>query len=505
MKKHDKRAPLIFAAITGMCATACPDDSNPQASDTVAGTTTTGLTTTTVPTTSASDSVDGTTSTSVGESSTITTDVPTESTVSDTTSLGSDTSATATTADTTATTDTTSGGPPSCGEEPPAGFVGPFDATCKTEPQIGSFTPVVEWSKSAFTSLPNFKEAMATPIVAPLTDDDGDGVYGSDGDIPTVLFATFANGNYSSQGVVRAIAGDGSKEILAVPGIGACSGLAAGDIDNDGIVEIVGITLAGAAIALEHDGTVKWTSAAYPDDLGSPFLSTPSIADMDGDGNPEIIMGRVILDNDGGLRGKGLYGTGAAPFGSASFAVDVDADGVLEVVVGDALYRPDGTAIWNIPDPDGYPAVADFDLDGNPEIVVVAASADQVRLQSAAGDILWTVANPALKGGPPTVADFDGDGLPEIGVAGKSGYVVFDSDGAVLWQQPTQDDSASTGSAVFDFEGDGVAEVVYADEANLFVYSGTDGAVKLLYDGHNNGTLLEYPVVADVDNDGHVA
>jgi hypothetical protein len=504
MTKHDKRAPRIFAtAIAGLCAAACGDNSDPQASDTVGGTTTTGLTTTmTVPTTSASDS----STTSVGEPMTMATAVPTESTesnestASDTTSLSSDTSATDTIPD---TTDSTSGGTPFCSEEPPEGFVGPSDATCKTEPQIGSFTPVVEWSMAAFASMPAYNQAMATPIVAPLTDDDGDGVYGSDGDLPAVLFATFTGENYTSQGVLRAIAGDGSKEIFGVPGIGACSGLAAGDLDNDGIVEIVGITLTGAARAFEHDGTAKWTSAAYPDDLGATFLSTPSIADMDGDGNPEIIMGRVILNNDGSLRGKGMYGTGAAPFGSSSFAVDTDDDGVQEVVVGNALYRPDGTAIWDIPDPDGYPAVADFDLDGGPEIVVVAA--EEIRLQSALGDILWTIDNPAMKGGPPTIADFDGDGLPEIGVAGGSGYVVFDTDGAVLWQQPTQDGSAATGSAVYDFEGDGVAEVVYADEINLYVYSGIDGAVKLLYDGHNNGTLIESPIVADIDNDGYVA
>ena len=54
-------------------------------------------------------------------------------------------------------------------------------------------------------------------------------------------------------------------------------------------------------------------------------------------------------------------------------------------------------------------------------------------------------------------------------------------------------------------EGDGIADVVYADEINLYVYSGTDGAVKLLYAAHDSGTIIEYPIVADVDNDGDVA
>ena len=52
------------------------------------------------------------------------------------------------------------------------------------------------------------------------------------------------------------------------------------------------------------------------------------------------------------------------------------------------------------------------------------------------------------------------------------------------------------------FEGDGSADVVYADELTLWVYDGATGAVKLQEDGHASGTLYEYPLVVDVDNDG---
>jgi hypothetical protein len=55
---------------------------------------------------------------------------------------------------------------------------------------------------------------------------------------------------------------------------------------------------------------------------------------------------------------------------------------------------------------------------------------------------------------------------------------------------------------VFDFEGDGAAEVVYADEHTLWIYDGTTGAVELEMTGHASGTLMEYPLIADVDNDG---
>jgi hypothetical protein len=88
-------------------------------------------------------------------------------------------------------------------------------------------------------------------------------------------------------------------------------------------------------------------------------------------------------------------------------------------------------------------------------------------------------------------------------VAGKAYYSLFDTDGAVLWSNPVSDYSSSiTGSSVFDFEGDGASEVVYADEYTLWVFDGASGAVLMEQEGHASGTLIEYPLIADVDNDG---
>jgi hypothetical protein len=389
-----------------------------------------------------------------------------------------------------------------CGDEPPAGYVGDFDPACKSEPQVGVFKPVVEWKKVDWTVNPAAKAVMMAPIVVSLSDDNMDGKIDGD-DMPDIAYVSF-NGPQDQPGTVRAISGDGSKELWsAVGGLCATSGLAAGDLDGDGVVELVGVTSSLQVRAFEHDGTIKWTTAAsYAADMKLCY-STPAIADMDGDGSPEVIVGRLILDAAGNERGKGMFGVGAAGFSSASFAADIDGDGKQEVVVGNALYRVDGSAIWSNGQTDGYPAVADFDGDGKPEIVV--SGFGKVRLQNGGGGTIWSVANPALGGGPPTIADFDGDGAPEVGVAGKTNYVVFETDGTVLWQQPTQDaSSAATGSSVYDFEGDGIADVVYADETTLYVYSGKDGAIKLSYAEHASATIIEYPLVVDVDGDDQV-
>ena len=72
----------------------------------------------------------------------------------------------------------------------------------------------------------------------------------------------------------------------------------------------------------------------------------------------------------------------------------------------------------------------------------------------------------------------------------------------VVWQTPNHDLSSSvTGSTVFDFEGDGKAEVIYGDECFLWVFNGTNGAVRFATP-HTSFTGTEASLVADVDGDG---
>ena len=54
---------------------------------------------------------------------------------------------------------------------------------------------------------------------------------------------------------------------------------------------------------------------------------------------------------------------------------------------------------------------------------------------------------------------------------------------------------------MFDFEGDGRAEILYNDELFFRVYDGRTGAL-LVQQANPSTTLFEYPVVADIDNDG---
>jgi hypothetical protein len=403
--------------------------------------------------------------------------------------------------------DTSSGVPgEDCLDKVIDGYATSSDADCANEIETGTFTPVVEWKMENFSTMGN--QVMSQPIVASVNDDDGDGDVDTN-DIPDIIVVTYDNSNYSSGGILRAISGDGSRELWSngSGGIQGTGGVAAGDIDGDGLVELVSLTPSGVT-AFENDGTIKWTRNNLSGHI-SGTSDVAAISDMDGDGTPEIIAGKAILNNDGTLRGSGNRGMGGVEYnnvGVCSFAVDVDGDGKQEVVTGNALYKPSGEAKAVSSLQDGYPAVADFDGDGQAEIVAVGQGT--IRVLDTDMTTLWTKPIPGASGsyygGPPTVADYDGDGEPEIGVASGSRYSVFEGDGTLLWQAVTDDSSSgNTGSAVFDFEGDGAAEVVYADQTRLWVFSGADGSVKLASTEHSNGTWLEYPSIADVDGDGH--
>jgi len=118
--------------------------------------------------------------------------------------------------------------------------------------------------------------------------------------------------------------------------------------------------------------------------------------------------------------------------------------------------------------------VADFDLDGLADVLVVVNG--EVHLVDNSGTVVWTqpLSGGGL-GGPPTVADFDNDDFPDVGVAGYDTYSVFD--------------------------GDHKNEVMYADEQTFRILDGATGAVEWQSPEHASGTLVEYPVLADVDGD----
>lgn len=370
---------------------------------------------------------------------------------------------------------------------------------CSVATPPGPVAATLEWSWTSSSVDPNSLNVMMTPAVIDLT---GDGV-------PEVIYGSTAStgGGSVEVGVLRALDGATGAEVFTQTDpnlrVNTASSIAVGDLDGDLLPEIVACDNTGARlICFEHDGTFKWRSVT----LQAINWGAPSIADLDGDGSPEVIIGRQALDASGNLLWTGTGGSANQGIGPLSCVADVDGDGSPDVVTGNTVYTSTGAiAYQSAVLPDGVVAVANFDAD--PQAEIVSVSGGVVRLidvgPGASLTQIWSASIPGGGvGGPPTIADYDGDGLPEIGVAGAVRYAVFEHTGALKWQATTQDGSSNrTGSSVFDFNGDGAAEVVYRDELFLRIYAGSTGAV-LFQTPMSSCTWYEYVLVADVDADG---
>lgn len=395
--------------------------------------------------------------------------------------------------------------PASAGQLPVESLPGE-NGQCRKPPDRGVFDPLVKWAWSGSEVSPDFHQIVSVPLVADVSDDNGDGLIDARDD-PDVLIMTYAHTNGARvPGIIRALDGTTGREIFATAEdqlVDAAGSMAVGDIDGDGLPEIVAPSQGYGVTVFEHDGSFKWKNSELPGVLWGHSIA---LHDLDSDGVPEIIAGAAVLDAAGNLlwSGEGYHGFNLPGLTPISTVADVDLDGFQEIIAGAMVYAHDGSVKWqNTAVGDGFSAIANFDADPFPEIVVVSRGA--VSLLDESGERLWgPVAVPGGGyGGAPTIGDVDNDGEPEIGVAGRANYVVFETDGSLRWSAVTQDFSSGvTGSTVFDFEDDGSVEVLYADEHFFRIYSGFDGFL-LFETPLGNGTAAEYPVVADVDRDGH--
>ncbi len=411
--------------------------------------------------------------------------------------------------------------------------------TCEYRPPVGAFSPTQKYAWGDPAAAGTKDSVMMAPIVIQLDDDNCDGVVDAR-DIPEIVFSTFVGSQYNADGTLHAISIVGGKVVekwsvppTATDALWPGASLAGGNIDGKPGNEIVTCTREGSTYkvrAYDAAGKALWTSATVT------YCRVPNLADLDGDGKVEVIVEGGVLDGTTGAMLAPIVGN------TAELTVaDLTGDGVPEIVSATRAWDAAGTLLVDATDgtvtnaiPGGtYVAVGDFDKDGVPEVVAAdnarhmlhvwrydAAAPGKVRVLRRNVDINGPL-SPSLcpsgsagntrGGGPPTIADFDGDGTPDVAMAGGVAYGVYDGkkllDPTVadptMWVKQTRDcSSASTGSSVFDFDGDGKAEVVYSDEIHLRIYRGSDGT-ELFKTCNTTGTLQEYPLVADVDNDGH--
>ncbi len=419
--------------------------------------------------------------------------------------------------------------PPLEDAAPPPPSPPPLPERCRITPFVRPFDdPVLEFRWPAGpVAHTDAIHVCSTPMVADLDRTD-------ESERPRIVFLSYSATSFD--GILRIVdPADGSTisqpdDETAIGFLAPTGHVALADLDGDGRLDIVAAGVSSGLHAFRADGT-PWWSSPYPlarerggiRRFEQSVGPAPTVADLDGDGAPEVVLGRTVVDGLSGAHrwtGEGETGRGINNFlGPISCIADLDGDGIQEVIAGSTAFRADGRIFWNryAELGDGLCAVADLlSESAGPEVVFVGNG--HLRLLAAEdGRALWQIPlQGRLRigiGGAPTVADFDGDDRPEIGVAHGTAYAVYDPsctaagvDGCLaaglLWQRSTADASSSgTGSSVFDFNGDGRAEVVYNDEQFFRIYDGTSGRV-LFRSPNSSRTRTENPVIADVDEDG---
>jgi hypothetical protein len=330
--------------------------------------------------------------------------------------------------------------------------------------------------------------------------------------------------------------------VFATQGIGQI-GLAKPGVSEKGLIVIAAMD--GYLYAYhKNSANYEWKSKAVYTTLekgkGIGFNSASVMfADFNGDGYAEIVTGDRIFDlKDGEL----LLDCGFLNKQDIRYPVvsvtDVNGDGKPELVWGGNVYDinifnrkgtsgntfvqsswiSDNTALNGLPNTSvRLTAPIDIDLDGNVDILAYGYSyfyiynpltgAVKVRMSIPAND---------RGDGVPFVGDIDGDKYPEI-MYGETenglNIIAYDIDSAgldrqsatVKWKKRTTDQSKTTGLTLFDFNQDETFEILYRDQDSLRIFNGYSQAtmnVSLASMVCQSGTLAEYPVTADVDNDG---
>ena len=359
------------------------------------------------------------------------------------------------------------------------------DISGECEGSVGSSTPPADpWDVAILWQYLG-SGVVSTPAIGDL---DGDGV-------PEVVFNNDAGGGST-------VVLDGATGALewSIAGMDAYSGPSLGDIDGDGLGDVV--TSSGSCLgphtvyAYDHTGREMWRTA-----IGTACETYANLTDLDGDGDVEVIMNEYVLD---GATGAVLFTLDLSVAGSnwgAPAVADMDNDGTQEIMLENELFDASGNLLWTC----GTGGVGTFpqpvNVDSDDEGELLVAGLGRMTLCDDDGTQLWSRTYGSY-GTAVCVADFDNDGVQEFGFAQSGNFYLIESDGTNRWVTPVNDTSGLAGCTSWDVDYDGVPEVVFADEEDIMVLNGATGAVVVRDPNHGSWTAAETPAVADVDADG---
>ncbi len=173
--------------------------------------------------------------------------------------------------------------------------------------------------------------------------------------------------------------------------------LSLADLDGDGQVELVATSTSppgmggrGRVMVLDRRGRVRWSR-----EVGAGRILSPCIADLNGDGRPDLVLG------------------------FSSISADTTTGRVTALTGG-------GDELWSVPLPalEG-PACDDLNGDGTADVLIADTGGNVVALNGENGEREWSL---QLVASSPSIGDVDGDGGPEV-VVGSGQDEVYCLDG----------------------------------------------------------------------------
>ncbi|MGH2706007.1 MAG: FG-GAP-like repeat-containing protein [Actinomycetota bacterium] len=312
-----------------------------------------------------------------------------------------------------------------------------------------------------------------------------------DGGGPDVVFG-------ARDGQVWALhAGDGS-DVGGWPrgtSNGISSSPSTADTDGDGRPEIfigsgTAETTGGALYSFDHDGGQRFRFVARDNDFANPSIySTPALGDVNGDGQADATFGSLGLQSIWSISQSGVTNAGFPFYSddtvfSSAALTDVNGDGRTDFIIGaDSMSGP--PVDW---------------------------SGGFVRAMTGGGQVLWEFRTNEIVQGSPAVGDIDGDGSPEV-VFGTGDFYkrsdstrlfVLSSSGQLKWSRETGAYTKAS-PTLADVDGDSRLEVIEgtwsgANPGQVWVWKG-DGR-ELWHHSSGGGVVLGSITTADIDGDG---